>query len=356
MDARLQTALREGIVIPAVPLALRSDRTFDERRQRGLLRYYAAAGVGGLAIGVHTTQFAIRDAKHRLLEPVLRFASHVCDELDRGLDGPRDLPLIRVGGICGDTAQAVAEAELLRTLGYHLGLLNLGALRSASEAQLIAHCRRVAEVLPVFGFYLNTDAGGRELPYNFWRSFAEIENVAAIKIACFNRYKTVDCVRAIAESGREDIALYTGNDDNIVLDLLTPFRFRVGDRWVERRIVGGLLGHWAVWTKRAVEQFATCRQAVRSGVGATPELLRLANEVTDANAAFFDPAHHFAGCIPGLHTVLARQGLLEDAWCLDPNEQLSPGQKDEIARVYASYSHLNDDEFVAENREWWLSD
>ena len=355
MDRRVQTALREGTVIPAVPLALHENRTFDERRQRGLLRYYAAAGVGGIAVGVHTTQFAIRDSKHGLLEPVLRLAAAVCDELDRGLEGVRERPLLRVGGICGESAQAVAEAQLLAQLGYHLGLLNLGALKSASESELVAHCERVAEVLPVFGFYLNTAVGGRELPYGFWRSFAEIENVAAIKIACFDRYKTIDCVRAIAESGREDIALYTGNDDNIVLDLLTPFCFRAGGKWIERRIVGGLLGHWSVWTKRAVEQFAACRHAVRSGAGATLDLLRLANEVTDSNAAFFDPAHHFAGCIPGLHTVLANQGLLEGAWCLDPAEQLSPGQKDEIARVYASYPHLNDDQFVAENRERWLT-
>lgn len=356
MDQRLRTALLDGLVIPAMPLALREDRTFDERRQRALLRYYAAAGAGGVAVGVHTTQFAIRDPKHGLYEPVLRLAASVFDELDGGLEGPRSVPLVRVGGICGETTQALKEAELLREHGYHLGLLNLGALRSASEQQLIDHCRRVSGIVPLFGFFLNSNIGGRELPYSFWRNFAEIENVQAIKIACFDRYKTIDCVRAIAESGRDDIALYTGNDDNIVLDLLTPFRFRAGEKWVERYIVGGLLGHWAVWTKRAVEQLATCRAAVRSGAGASQELLRVANEVTDSNAAFFDPSHGFAGCIPGLHTVLVKQGLLEGAWCLNPAEQLSPGQGEEIARVHASYAQLNDDAFVAEHRERWLGD
>jgi dihydrodipicolinate synthase/N-acetylneuraminate lyase len=356
MDKQLQAALQEGIAIPAVPLALREDRTFDERRQRALLRYYAAAGVGGVAIGVHTTQFAIRDPKHGLFEPVIRLAASVCDELDRGLEGQRSVPLVRVGGICGETPQAVKEAELLKRNGYHLGLLNLGALRTATEPQVVAHCRQVAEIIPLFGFFLNPNIGGRELSYNFWRSFAEIENARAIKIACFDRYKTIDCVRGIAESGRDDIALYTGNDDNILLDFLTPFRFRVGNRWVERHIVGGLLGHWAVWTKRGVELLTSCRAAVRSGTGATKELLQLANEVTDANAAFFDPAHSFAGCIPGLHTVLVKQGLLEGAWCLNPAEQLSAGQREEIERVHASYPHLNDDAFVAEHRKRWLLD
>ena len=355
MESQIKSLLDIGTAIPAVPLALDANRRFDERRQRALLRYYAAAGVGGVAVGVHTTQFAIRDPQHGLFEPVLKLAADVCDEIDARLDGPREMPLIRVAGICGDTKQAMGEAEFLRESRYHAGLLNLGALRNASEAELIAHCRRVAEVIPIFGFYLNSAAGGRELPYSFWLQFADIENVVAIKIAAFNRYQTLDCIRAIAESGRGDIALYTGNDDNIILDLLTPFRFHVGGKLVERRIVGGLLGHWSVWTKRAVEQLAMCQQAVAAGKGASPEMLRLANEVTDSNAAFFDPLHGFAGCIPGLHTVLVKQGLFTGDWCLDPNEKLSPGQAKEIERVYAAYPHLNDDEFVAEHRDHWLS-
>lgn len=355
MDLRTRNTLKAGTVIPAVPLALNANRRFDERRQRALLRYYAAAGAGGVAIGVHTTQFAIRKPEHSLFRPVLRLAAQVCDQIDAGLEGVRAAPLIRVGGICGDTKQAIDEAEALCDERYQAGLLNLGALRGASEAELVEHCRRIADIIPVFGFYLNTTAGGRELSYSFWRKFAEIENIVAIKIACFDRYKTIDCVRAIAEAGRDDIALYTGNDDQIVLDLLTPFRFRARGMQVERRIVGGLLGHWAIWTKRAVEQVARCRDAVAEEAGAMFELLRLANEITDANAAFFDPQHGFAGCIPGLHTILVRQGLLAGDWCLEPHEKLSPGQAEEIDRVCAAYPHLNDDAFVAENRDRWLS-
>jgi hypothetical protein len=282
-------------------------------------------------------------------------AARVCDEIDAGLEGTRNAPLARVGGICGDTKQATGEAETLRDERFDAGLLNLGALRDAGEAELVEHCQRIAAIIPVFGFYLHAAAGGRELPYTFWRKFAEIENVVAIKIACFNRYQTIDCVRAIADAGRDDISLYTGNDDNILLDLLTPFRFRASDRIVERRIVGGLLGHWAVWTKRAVEHLAMCHAAVAAGTGATLESLRLANEITDANAAFFDPQHGFAGCIPGLHHVLVRQELFEGDWCLDPDEKLSPGQAEEIERVCVAYPHLNDDEFVAEHRDRWLS-
>lgn len=355
MESRIKSLLDRGAAIPAVPLALDSNRRLDDRRQRALLRYYAASGVGGVAVGVHTTQFAIRDSRYGLFEPVLQLAAQVCDELDAGLEGSRDVPLIRVGGICGDTKQAAREAEFLRDSRFHTGLLNLGALRDANESELIAHCQRIADIIPMFGFYLNSAAGGRELSYSFWRKFAEIENVIAIKIAAFNRYQTIDCIRAIAEAGRDDIALYTGNDDNIILDLLLPFRFHVRGKPVERRFVGGLLGHWSVWTKRAVEQLAVCHALVASGTGATSDLLGLANEVTDANAAFFDPHHGFAGCIPGLHTVLARQGLFAGTWCLDPNEQLSPGQSEEISRVYAAYPYLNDDDFVTEHLDRWLS-
>jgi hypothetical protein len=342
--------LRQGVVIPASPLALDAQRRWDERRQRALWRYYIAAGAGGIAVGVHTTQFAIRDPQIGLFRPLLELA---CEEFDRA-DATRNEPLVRIAGICGDTPQALSEAELARAMGFHAGLLSLSALKEADDDTLIAHCQRVAEVIPLVGFYLQPAVGGRVLSYRFWRRFAEIENVVAIKIAPFNRYQTLDVVRAIAEAERDDIALYTGNDDNIVLDLLTPYRFNVGGKQVERRIVGGLLGHWAVWTKRAVELLERCHVAAQQP--AIPaDLLRLAIEVTDCNAAFFDAANGFRGCIAGIHEVLRRQGLLEGIWCLDPNETLSPGQADEIDRVYRSYPHLNDDAFVAEHLHEWLS-
>jgi hypothetical protein len=273
----------------------------------------------------------------------------------QSLDATRQQPLIRVGGVCGKTAQAVREVSLLRETGFHAGLLNLSALKEESEDGLVDHCRQVADVLPVFGFYLGTHVGGRELPYSFWRRFAEIENVVAVKVACFNRYQTIDCVRAIAESGRDDIALYTGNDDNIVLDLVTPYRFAAVGRVVERRFVGGLLGHWAVWTRQAVELLQRCHRVIEQGGAADAQLLRLAVEVTDCNAALFDAAGGFAGCIPGLHEVLRRQGLLEGIWTLDLTESLRPAQAEEIDRIYAAYPHLNDDEFVAEHRDAWLA-
>ena len=346
---RIHQALRRGLVVPACPLALNARRELDERRQRALFRYYLAAGAGGLAVGVHTTQFAIREPKIGLFRPVLELAAAEMARADA--DGNA---LARIAGVCAVTKQAVAEAALVRDRGYHAGLLSLAAFRTANENDLIAHCRAVAEIIPLVGFYLQPAAGGRVLPYSFWRRFAEIENVVAIKIAPFNRYQTCDVVRAIAEAGRDDIALYTGNDDNIVMDLLTPFRFLVGGKTVERRIVGGLLGHWAVWTKKAVELHAECRRVANTGEAVPVELLRRAVEVTEANAAFFDAAQNFAGCIPGLHEVLRRQGLLEGLWCLDPNESLSPGQREEIARVYRAYPHLNDDEFVAQHRDEWL--
>jgi hypothetical protein len=396
LDPRIRKVLTEGTVIPAHPLALNPDRRLYERRQRALTRYYIAAGSGGLAIGVHTTQFAIREPQIGLFEPVLKLAA---DEMDRA-DRNRSIPLLRIGGICGKTPQAVKEATLLVDLRYHLGLLSLAALKDATDAELLAHCRAVAQIIPVIGFYLQPAVGGRVLSYHFWKEFVEIENVIAIKIAPFNRYQTLDLVRAVAESGR-DIALYTGNDDNIVMDLLTPFAFQSGGKIVERRIVGGLLGHWSVWTRRAVDLLNECHAAAenqRNGVqdvGAStltsaeqnptdggllgggalaptiprkktgalaPEetqipmaLLRKSIEVTDSNAAFFDAANHFRGCIAGLHEVLRRQGLLQGIWCLDPHETLSPGQADEISRVYAAYPHLNDDAFVREHLDAWLT-
>ncbi len=348
--AEIQRILLRGVVIPASPLALNPNRRLDERRQRALWRYYSSAGSGGIAVGVHTTQFAIRDPKIGLFRPLLGLAA---EEFSR-LDARRREPLIRIAGICGPTVQATAEASTARDLGFHAGLLSLSALREADNDTLLRHCRAVAEILPVIGFYLQPAVGGRVLSYSFWRAFLEIENIVAIKIAPFNRYQTLDVIRAVAESGRDDVALYTGNDDNIVLDLLTPYTFRVQGRLVVRRFVGGLLGHWAVWTRRAVELLEECHAAAKAP-GVPSNLLQRAVEVTDANAAFFDAAHGFAGCIAGLHEVLRRQGLLEGIWCLDPNETLSPGQDAEIDRVYRMYPHLADDEFVAQHRDEWLS-
>jgi dihydrodipicolinate synthase/N-acetylneuraminate lyase len=350
LDSRVGGALRHGQVIPACPLALTADRRLDERRQRALIRYYLDAGAGGLAVGVHTTQFAIRDPKHALLHPVLRLVAEEADRADRR----RPEPVVRIAGACGPTRQAVAEAELARECGYHAALVSLGALRGESEDGLLAHCRRVAEVLPVVGFYLQPAVGGRVLPFGFWRQLAEVENVVAVKIAPFNRYQTLDVVRAVVEAGRDDIALYTGNDDNIVLDLVTPFRFQNCVHKVERRIVGGLLGQWAVWTRRTVELLRACHE-VSGGAAVPAELLRLNGELTDANAAIFDAANGFAGCIAGVHEVLRRQGLLAGTWCLDPRETLSPGQAEEIDRVCRAYPHLTDDEFVRANLDRWLS-
>jgi len=321
--------LLKGLVIPAHPLALTADRKLDERRQRALSRYYLAAGAGGLAVGVHTTQFAIREPEVGLYRPVLELAAAEM----------RGTAAVRIAGICGATVQAVREAELAASLGYECGLLSLAALRDASTAELVAHAREVAAVIPVMGFYLQPDVGGLVLPYEFWREFVEIPNVVAIKVAPFNRYRTLDVVRAVRESGRAgDVALYTGNDDNIVVDLLNGFS-------------GGLLGHWAVWTRRAVALL----ERVKQSTGVPPDLLELADQTTDANAALFDAANGFRGCIAGLHEILVRQGLLAGRWCLDPDEALSPGQMGEIDRVCGAYPWLNDDEFVRANLDSWLA-
>ena len=339
-------ALQNGVVIPAHPLALNQNRKLDERRQRALTRYYLAAGAGGVAVGVHTTQFAIRDPKVGLLEPVLTLAAEE-------LDAANNAGLVRIAGVCGLTVQATAEAALAHSLGYHAGLLSLAALREATEPEMLAHCRAVGEVLPLVGFYLQPAVGGRILSYAFWREFAAIETVVAIKIAPFNRYQTIDVLRAVSDSGRQDIVLYTGNDDAIVYDLITPYHFACAGGPRTLRMAGGLLGHWSVWTREAASLLETCRQA--TGADAVPQgLLQQAIEITDANAAFFDAANGFAGCIAGLHEVLRRQGLLEGIWCLDPDEMLSPGQAAEIDRVYAAYPHLNDDAFVAQHRDDWL--
>jgi dihydrodipicolinate synthase/N-acetylneuraminate lyase len=329
--------LLQGHVIPAHPLALNAARKLDERRQRALARYYLDAGAGGIAVGVHTTQFAIRESRFSLFRPVLELA----------MEEMRNRTVAKIAGVCGQTSQAIQEAEWAASLGYDAALLSLGALRDASVPQLIHHSRTVAKVIPVIGFYLQPSVGGRPLQYSFWREFVEIDEVVAIKIAPFNRYQTLDVVRAVVESGRaSDIALYTGNDDNIITDLLTEFDFGIG----KTRIVGGLLGHWAVWTKTAVSQLS----AIHTNRDTT-SLLTLAAQVTDANAAFFDPANNFRGCIAGLHEVLRRQGLLEGIWCLDPNEALSPGQSEEIDRVYCAYPHLSDDHFVQDNLVKWLA-
>ncbi len=347
--ANILQTIKKGIAIPAHPLALTADRRLDERRQRALSRYYLAAGSGGLAIGVHTTQFAIRQPKVGLFEPVLRLAAEEMDRADAG----RAIPLVRIGGVCGDTAQAVAEATLLRNLKYHAGLLSLAAVAAWDDERLVAHCKEVANTLPIVGFYLQPAVGGRLLSYSFWSRFAEIENVVAIKIAPFNRYQTLDVVRAVVESGH-DIALYTGNDDNIVLDLLTPFSFNASGKQQSRRITGGLLGHWSVWTKRAVELLDECHTVVAENRPIPTSMLEKSIHVTDSNAAFFDAANKFAGCIAGLHEVLRRQGLLEGIWCLNPHEALSSGQREEIDRVYRAYPELNDDDFVREYRDSWL--
>ncbi len=350
MYPEVRAVLQNGVAIPASPLALNAERKLDERRQRALYRYYVDAGSGGIAVAVHTTQFEIRDPKYGLLKPVLEIAA---EEMNRA-DEHSKTPLVRVAGICGLTDQAVSEAELAKNLGYSAGLLSLAALKNASDDELIDHAKAVSEVISLIGFYLQPAVGGRVLSYDFWRKFVEIENVVAIKMAPFNRYQTIDVVRAVVESGRDDIALYTGNDDNIVMDLLTPYSFEVNGRKIERRIAGGLLGHWSVWTKRAVELLAQCKQIVQSG-DIPKEMLRRSIEVTDTNAAFFDAANGFKGCIAGLHEVLRRQGLLEEIWCLSPEETLSPGQAEEIDRVYRSYPYLNDDEFVKENLHKWLA-
>jgi len=344
------SALHAGLVIPAHPLALTDEGRFDEPRQRALARYYHAAGVGGLAVAVHTTQFEIREPKHGLLRPVLELAAETATAQDR-ITGRRT---VLIAGICGDTRQATAEATLARELGYHAGLLSLGALREADDRTLIAHCQAVAREMPLFGFYLQPAVGGRILSVSFWRQLAEIPNLVGIKIAPFNRYQTLDVVRAIAETGRQqEVALYTGNDDAILLDLLTKHAVHVGKETVQVRIVGGLLGHWACWTRRAVELLETCKQARDSGQ-LTPELLTLAAQVTDCNSALFDAANGFAGCIAGIHHVLHRQGLLASTRCLDPTESLSPGQAEELHRVCAAYPHLTDDDFVAEHLDDWL--
>jgi dihydrodipicolinate synthase/N-acetylneuraminate lyase len=345
----IMNLLQKGTVIPALPLALDKNRKLDERCQRALIRYYLDAGAGGIAVGVHTTQFEIRLPAIGLYKPVLALAR---EEFDSYV-ATTSRPVIRVAGAIGRTKQAVNEVETALENGYHAVLLSLAAFANASNNEILEHCKQVAKIIPVIGFYLQPAVGGRKLNVDFWREFAKIENVIAIKIAPFNRYYTLDVVRGIAESGRADeIALYTGNDDNIIVDLLSEYQINVGRKIVRKRIVGGLLGHWAVWTWSAVRLFKKIMNPeYQKNIH---ELLTLAIQVTDCNAAFFDAANNFAGCIVGIHEVLRRQGLMKGIWTLNENEALSSGQKAEIDRVYAAYPHLNDDEFVAQNLRKWL--
>ncbi len=350
IPAESLAVLRRGAVIPAHLLALDAGRALDVRRQRALARYYLDAGSGGLAVGVHSTQFAIREVG--LYEPVLELAMQTARDWTP-VGGRR--PLFMIAGVAGRTAQALTEAGIAKKLGYHAVLMSLAAMKGASEDELIAHCRAVADAMPLVGFYLQPAVGGIELPARFWERFAAIDNVVAIKMAPFNRYRTLDVLRGVVAAGAEErISLYTGNDDHIVLDLALPFDIPRDGRNVRLRIRGGLLGHWSVWTRRAVEFLERIHAAVAAG-HIDDDLLAQDSQVTDCNSAFFDVAHHFHGCIAGCHEVLRRQGLLEGIWCLDPAEGLSPGQAAEITRVHAAYPHLNDDAFVSANRERWLA-
>ena len=344
LDTSKKAALQAGVVIPAHPLALTVARSFDQRRQQRLTQYYLAAGAGGIAVGVHTTQFQIRDPQHDLLEPVLAASSQVVAEASLDKD------IIMIAGVSGNTATAVEEAQLARKYGYDIALLSTNGLADLSEDHLIERAAAVAEIMPIMGFYLQPAVGGRILSVDFWCQLSGIENLVAIKIAPFDRYQTLEVVRGVCGSARgPDIALYTGNDDNIVADLLTTYRIRTDQGVVNKEIVGGLLGHWAVWTHRAVQLLDQIKKLKASGSGQIDlGLLTLAQEVTDANAAFFDAKNNFAGCIAGIHEVLRRQGLLEGIWCLDPEEKLSPGQQAEINRVYSQYPELNDDSFVTQ--------
>lgn len=347
---KIRDHLLSGQVIPALPLALDDRRTLSEKHQRALVRYYIDAGCGGLAVGVHSTQFEIRDPRHGLFEPVLALAS---ETMDASLSD-KSRAFAKILGVCGDTAQALREAQTGKALGYHAGLLSLTAVQHLDDAAILDHCREVAACLPVIGFYLQPAVGGRPFPHSFWRTFAEIENVVAVKMAPFNRYYTLDVVRAIIGSGRDDIALYTGNDDNIIADLLTPFTFEGPDGSATRFIDGGLLGQWGVWTRKAVLLLEEIKQIRGSAASVSLDWLNRNVALTDINAAVFDAANGFAGCIPGIHEVLRRQGLLPGTWCLDPGETLSPGQAEELDRVQRSYPEFTDDGFVRENLSRWL--
>ena len=348
LPTNIRQVIAEGTAIPAHPLALTVERVLDPRRQRALSRYYIDAGSGGLAVGVHTTQFEIREAG--LYAPVLELAAQTASDWT-------DRPLAMIAGVAGKTDQAVAEAKTALALGYHAALVSPAPFRDASEDELIAHCSAVADIMPIIGFYLQPAVGGRVLSVDFWQRFASLDNVIAIKIAPFHRHRTIDVVRGVIAANAEDrVALYTGNDDHIVADLLLPFTHKRNGKDVTLRIVGGLLGQWSVWAKAAVDLHARCRAAVQADADLPAELLALDSQMTDINAAVFDVAHDFAGVIAGCHEILRRQGLLAGIWCLDPNETLSPGQAEELTRITQDYPHLTDDAFVAAHLERWLDD
>ena len=335
--------LHQGTVIPAHPLALNADYKLDEKKQRGLTRYYIESGAGGVAVGVHTTQFEIRNPEINLLETVFKIAAEEIESANL------TRPFLKIAGICGQTDQAISEANLAVKYGYDLGLVSMAALADRTEKEVLEHVKTISEIIPVFGFYLQAAIGGRVYSYDFWKEFVNIPNVLAIKVAAFNRYQTLDVMRALCNSPRKDeVAMYTGNDDNIVADLLTPYQFKINDLKVEKRFVGGLLGHWAVWTRKAVGLLAEIKETLQSEHASLEKLMARNVEVTDMNAAIFDPANAFHGCIPGVHQVLFRQGLLDGIWCLNPKEILSEGQTEEIDRVCAAYPHLIDDDFVKE--------
>lgn len=349
IDIDLLNTFRKGTVIPATPLALTKDRKLDKKYQKALVRYHIDCGVGGIAIGVHSTQFEIRE--HGMYENLLTLVSNEIDSWS----SLQNKKILKIAGVCGQTVQAVGEATFAVSAGYHAALVSLSALKDKNLDDLLGHCRTIAEIIPVIGFYMQTSVGGIVLPFEFWKEFASIPNILGIKAAPFDRYKTFDVVRAICESGKEnDITLYTGNDDNIVVDLLTEYKVETTKGTKSLRIKGGLLGHWCVWTKKAVELLDEMHAITDSGKDIPTELLARAVQVTDSNAAFFDSKNKFAGCIPGLHEVLFRQGLMTNTLCLNPEEVLSEGQKEEISRVYDSYPHLNDDEFIRTNLNKWL--
>ena len=353
IPSTILNVFKQGCAIPAQPLALDADRQFDKQHQKALTRYYIDAGVGGIAVGVHSTQFEIRDPEIDLFEPVLSLASQTIDEYC----AKQDREILKIAGVCGQTEQALAEASIAEDNGYHAILLSLAAFADSDVDTIIEHCQKVSEKMPLIGFYLQPSVGGRVLPYDFWRRFAEIDNVIGIKMAPFNRYQTFDVVRAVCEAGRaDDITLYTGNDDNIIVDLISEYRVQCASGPVSVRIRGGLLGHFCVWTKTAVEMVNEAHAAIADGKPIDQALLRKNIEVTDANAVLFDAANGFAGCIPGIHEVLRRQGLLKGTWCLNPDEVLSPGQSEEIDRIYQSYPHLHDDDFVTAHLDTWLAD
>jgi Dihydrodipicolinate synthetase family len=346
IKSEIRQLIAAGTVIPAHPLALDARRKLDQRHQRALTRYYIDAGAGGLAVGVHTTQFAIRDVG--LYRPVLELAAETANDWTKR-------PFALVAGLCGPTQQALAEAKVALGIGYHAGLLSLAAMKSASEDEIIAHCQAVAREIPLIGFYLQPAVGGVILSANFWRRFAAIDNVIAIKVAPFNRYRTLDVLRGVAAAGALDrVALYTGNDDHILLDLSLPFDLMENGVTTRAYFRGGLLGHWSVWTASAIRQFEMCK-AARAKASVAADLLALDARVTDCNSAFFDVANNFHGCIAGCHEILRRQGLMQGTWCLDPEEGLGPGQLEEIDRVCREHADLSDDAFVAANLQKWLA-